>query len=65
MLPMKDGKRQEKREQNKAHGKRTHGPAGCQEASCGTLWFYDDQGGRLSTIRIGRMPESKLERDRQ
>ena len=59
MLPMKDGKRQEKREQSTAEGKRTRGPAGCQEASCGTLSFYDVEGERLSTIRIGRMPESK------
>lgn len=59
MLPMKDGKRQEKREKNKAEGKRTRGPAGCQEASCGTLSFYDARGDRLSTFRIGRMPESK------
>ena len=59
MLPMKDGKRQEKREKNKAEGRRTRGPAGCQEASCGTLSFYDAQGDRLSTFRIGRMPESK------
>ena len=59
MLPMKDGKRQEKREKSVADGKRTRGPAGCQEASCGTLSFYDDQGDRLSTIRMGRMPESK------
>ena len=59
MLPMKDGKRKEKREQNKSDGKRTRGPAGCQEASCGTLSFYDARGERLSTARIGRMPESK------
>ncbi len=50
MLPMKDGNRQEKREQNKADGKRTRDPAGCQEASCGTLSFYDDQGERFSTM---------------
>ncbi len=42
MLPVKDDKRQEKREQNKAHGKRTRGPAGCQQVSCRTLSFYDD-----------------------
>lgn len=28
-----------------------------KEASCGTLGFYDAEGGRLSTIRIARMPE--------
>ena len=59
MLPVKDDKRQEKRGQNKAHGKRTRGSACCQQASCGTLSFYNDQGERLSTIRIGRMYESK------
>ena len=59
MLPMKDGKRQEKRVQSIADGKRTRGPAGCQETSCGTLPFYDEQGERLSTLRMGRMPESK------
>ncbi|MCW7551702.1 hypothetical protein NX722_03390 [Endozoicomonas gorgoniicola] len=56
---MKDGKRKGKREQNKSGGKRTRGPASCQEVSCGTLSFYDAWGERLSTVRIGRMPESK------
>ena len=59
MLPMKDGKRKEKRAKSASEGKRTQGPAGCKEASCGTLSFYDAQGDRLSTIRIGRMPEAK------
>jgi hypothetical protein len=30
-----------------------------REASCGTVSLYDAQGQRLSTIRYGRMPESK------
>lgn len=59
MLPMKDGKRLEKRAKSAAEGKRTQGPTGCKEASCGTLSFYDRQGERLSTVRIGRMPETK------
>ena len=59
MLPMKDGKRQEKRAKSTADGKRTRGPAGCKEASCGTLSFYDVEGDRLGTLKMGRMPESK------
>ncbi len=58
LVPMKDGQRQEKREQAADAGKRTRGPAGYQEASCGTLSFYDRDGGLLSTIRVGRMPEA-------
>ena len=53
MLPMKDGKRQEKRDKGAVVGKRTRGPVGCQKASCGTLSFYDDLANRLSTIRWG------------
>lgn len=30
-----------------------------REASCGTVSLYDAEGHRLSTIRYGRMPESK------
>lgn len=30
-----------------------------REASCGTVSLYDAEGQRLSTIRYGRMPESK------
>ncbi len=56
MRPMKDGKRQEKREQSAAEASVL---VARQVASCGTLSFYDVEGECLSTIRIGRMPESK------
>jgi len=59
LVPMKDGDRTRKREQATADGKEPKGPAGYQEASCGTLAFYDAAGDLLSTIRMGRMPEPK------
>lgn len=59
LVPMKDAERQTKRALAKAEGKRQCGPAGYQEASCGTVSYYDAQGERLSTIRLARMPESK------
>ena len=59
MVPMKDGERLSKRAQAKAEGKRTRGPAGHQEVGCGTLTFYDKEGERLRTVRLGRMPEKK------
>jgi hypothetical protein len=40
-------------------GKHASGPAGRQEAACGTVSLYDAEGERLQTIRYGRMPESK------
>jgi hypothetical protein len=61
LLPMKDGQRAEKREQSREDGKRTKGPAGYSEAGCATLSLLDAQGNRLSTIRLGRMPERKKE----
>jgi hypothetical protein len=59
MVPMKDGQREAKRARSRAVGKQTKGPAGYQEASCATLSFYDAEGKRLATTRMGRMPESK------
>ena len=59
MVPMKDGKRAEKRERSHAAGRRAKGPAGYQEASCATLSFYDAEGERLDTLSIARMPEPK------
>lgn len=61
MLPMKDGARAEKRARSAARGKKLAGPAGYQEAGCGTVSFLDAQGERLSTIRLARMPEAKKE----
>ena len=57
MMPMKDGERAAKRARARAHGKRTKGPAGYQEAACATLSFFDAQGERLETMRLARMPE--------
>lgn len=59
MVPMKDGKRQEKRDLARVEGKETRGPAGYQEAGCGTVSFLDRQAERLETRRWARMPESK------
>jgi hypothetical protein len=58
MIPLRDGEREEKREEAKAEGKRTRGPAGFGEAGCGTVSFYDQQGELISTVRMARMPES-------
>jgi hypothetical protein len=61
MVPMKDGNRKEKRAAAEEEGKRTRGPAGNSEASCGTVSFYDDSGDLLQTTRLARMPETKKE----
>ena len=58
MVPMKDGGRAQKRDEAKAQGKHTCGPAGHSEVGCGTMSFYDTDGDRLSTVRMARMPES-------
>ena len=59
MVPMKDGRRAEKRERSRAAGRRATGPAGYQEAGCATLSFYDAEGERLDTLSLARMPEAK------
>ena len=40
-------------------GKHASGPAGHQEAGCGTVSLYDADGDRVQTLRYARMPESK------
>lgn len=59
MTPMKGGQRLEKRAQARGEGKRTRGPAGFKEASCGTFSFHDEDGERLKTLYYGRMPEAR------
>ncbi len=59
MLPMKDGARADKRAAASAQGKLTRGPAGYAEAGCATVSYFDRQGERLATVRLGRMPEPK------
>jgi hypothetical protein len=58
LVPMKDGRSQEKRAATRARGALAKGPAGYSEASCGTLTFYDGLGVPLGTRRVARMPES-------
>lgn len=58
LVPMKDGRREEKRAATRARGQIAKGPAGYHEASCGTLCFYDRAGDLLATRRLGRMPEA-------
>jgi hypothetical protein len=58
LVPMKDGRREEKRAATRARGQVAKGPAGYHEASCGTLCFYDRAGDLLATTRLGRMPEA-------
>lgn len=57
MVPMKDGQRQEKREQAREEGRTPSGPSGFNEVGCGTLSFYDQEGKMLRTVRMARMPE--------
>jgi hypothetical protein len=57
LVPMKDGERHAKRTQAMAQGKAPSGPSGYQEVGCATVSYYDQDGSRLSTRRMARMPE--------
>ena len=59
MAPMKDGKRQAKRQQAVRKGKSPSGPCGYQEVGCATVSYYGRFGERLLTRRMARMPERK------
>ena len=58
MAPMKDGQRHAKRAAAQAAGRATKGPAGFREVGCGTVTYYDCEGQRVGTLRVGRMPEA-------
>ena len=58
MAPMKDGKRQDKRQAARARGQSPSGPAGYQEVGCATVSYYDALGQRLLTRRMARMPQA-------
>ncbi len=57
MVPTKDGDRKEKNSKARAEGRPPSGPAGYREVGCGTVSFYDADGERLMTRRMGRVPE--------
>jgi hypothetical protein len=58
MVPRQDGERQAKRAQAVAQGQSPSGPAGYQEVGCATISYYDQDGTRLCTRRMARMPET-------
>ena len=51
MIPMKGAPQ--------AETKKRRGPTDYQEASCGTISFYDSEGQRIGTVRYARAPEHK------
>jgi hypothetical protein len=58
MVSMKDGSRSARKAAARARGRRDSGPVGRREATVGALSFYDEDGNRLCTRRVARMPET-------
>ena len=56
LIPMKD--KAEVKEETPDE-KKSQGPADYQEAGCGTVTYYDEEGERIGTTRYARMPEQK------
>jgi hypothetical protein len=54
---MKNGGAQQKRRETAEEGRLTRGPAGYREVGCGAISFCDAEGGMISAVRMGRMPE--------
>ena len=59
MAPMRDSGKAEKKAEARRNGRPDKGPAGYREVACGALSFYDQEGNRLLTRRLARMPEAK------
>jgi len=51
LIPMKDGQRERKCAATRAQGKLAKSPTGYNEASCGTLMFYDRDGEPQPSFR--------------
>ena len=58
MVPLRGTQKATMKEEMRSQGRPDRGPAGYREVGCGALSFYDADGNRLATRRLGRMPEA-------